>query len=137
MGQQELYEKLRNIANNPERFSGFNQILLTSVSEGRVEGELADIIATQNPLGGVHGGALYTLADTAAGLAVATNGRANVTLDSNLHFLRPPRPGKVYCTAVVRKRGRNIDVCDVSLWDSEDREVAIGTFTFSKVDRDL
>ena len=42
-----------------------------------------------NPLGTVHGGCLYTLADTVAGFAAASCGFEGPTLSGNMYFLRP------------------------------------------------
>ena len=57
---------------------------------------------SRNPFGMVHGGALYTLADNAAGVAVHTDGRAYVTQAGSLHFLRNQPEGTVRAEGRVR-----------------------------------
>ena len=104
--------------------------MVTSAGNGEAAGELAIRTDTKNPMGVVHGGALFTLADTVAGTAAFTTGRNCVTLDSSMQFLTAARGDKVYCTAKPKKAGRTILVYEISITDAEDRLVATGIFTF-------
>ena len=58
-----------------------------------------------NPFGMVHGGALCTLADNAAGVAAHTDGRLYVTQSSTFNFLKNQGSGTIYATARVRHPG--------------------------------
>lgn len=98
-----------------------------------------------NPNGTVHGGALYTLADTVAGhaaiaCAMASTGRgadslACTTVTGSLNFLRPARGTKLVCLANCRKVGKTLAVLDVSILDDQGTETCSGSFTFCYVDR--
>lgn len=124
------YPKLIDRANNAVRFSGKNGILVDKLFYGGATGYMEITEQLKNPLGGVHGGALSTLADTVAGIAVATLGFTGVTLSNTMNYHREVRLGTVYCSAEVTKAGKKITVCDVKMTDTEDRLVATGTFTF-------
>lgn len=124
------YPELIERANDPTRFSGRNGILIDELVYGGVRGSMEITESLKNPMGGAHGGALTTLADTVAGVAVATRGIACVTLNNTMNYLREVRLGKVYCSAEIVKSGRTITVCDIKIVDEENRLVATGTFTF-------
>ena len=121
---------LRKVNNSPY-FGPKSGAMVTAIHEDHsAEGELEIRTDTQNPMGMVHGGALFTLADTVAGTAAFTTGRNCVTLDSSMQFLSAARGDRVRCTAKPKKAGRTILVYEISITDSEDRLVATGIFTF-------
>ena len=90
-----------------------------------------------NSYGMIHGGALYTLADNAAGTAAYTDGRSYVTQSSNFHFLRNVGAGEITATAVVRHRGQTMCLVGVEITSEDGRQLALGDFTFFSVKRDL
>lgn len=124
------YSELLARVNTGPYFGPKSRAIVTRAGNGEAEGEMEIHTDTCNPMGIVHGGALFTLADTVAGTAAFTTGRTCVTLDTNFQFLSAAKGDKVYCTAKPKKLGRTIVVYDVSLTDSLDRPVASGTFTF-------
>ena len=86
-------------------FDGFQ------VDEGSVTFTLTPQEFHYNPLGGVHGGVLSTLLDSAAGCAVHSTlpaGYGYTSLDLTVKFLRPVTvdSGRLRCTGVVLNRGR-------------------------------
>ncbi|MBE6964225.1 MAG: PaaI family thioesterase [Ruminococcaceae bacterium] len=85
---------------------------------------------SRNPYGVVHGGALYGLADNAAGFAAHTDGRFYVTQTSTLHFLRAQTEGTVRAYAKVRHRGRSTCLISVDILGEGDKLLATGEYTF-------
>ncbi len=84
--------------------------------------------------GTAHGGFLFSLADTCAGLLALADGHSYVTLDASFHFLRAAKPGDmVTATATPVRRGRTVLVEQVKLTGPDGREVAEGTFTMYRV----
>ncbi|HST92611.1 MAG TPA: hotdog fold thioesterase [Brevundimonas sp.] len=67
-------------------------IRLVSSGEGRAVLEMEITEPLTNNKGTCHGGALFTLADTAFGVAAHYGGPV-VTVGSDLQFIRPGRPG--------------------------------------------
>ena len=123
-------EELLTRVNNPDNFPGRNGMRVTEIGDGTARGEMADTSAIKNLLGGIHGGALYTLADAVTAMAICSGGQAYVTLGGSMEYLRPACPGVVTCEAKVRKTGKTIAVGECTLTDSAGTEIAIGTFTF-------
>lgn len=83
-----------------------------------------------NGYGGAHGGFLFSLADSCAGMLAVADGRAYVTLDANFHFLRSPRLGDTLtATGEPVRRGRTVAVLRVRITDQNDRLMAEGAFT--------
>ena len=85
-----------------------------------------------NGSGTVHGGILATLADTAVAFALSTNFNGKMgfaTADLTIHFLRRAR-GDVWARARILKKGKRVNVGEVSMIDAAGREVARALATF-------
>lgn len=81
---------------------------------------------SRNVWGSVHGGFLYTMADTAAGaFARIRYGRRNVTLNGSMNYLRPTTHSKTL-TAVGReiKVGGHVGFFEVNITDDTGALVA-------------
>ena len=126
----EQYREMLDKVNSGPYFGPRSGAVVTAAGGGEAEGELILRPESRNPMGVVHGGALFTLADTVAGTAAFTTGRNCVTLDSSMQFLSAARGDKLRCVAKPKKAGRTILVYEVTITDSEERLVASGTFTF-------
>ena len=90
---------------------------------------------SRNPFGMVHGGALYTLADAAAGGAAHSDGRHYVTQHGDLHFLDNRAHGTIRAAGRVRHRGRSTVLVDVEITDESGALLATGAFSYFCVDR--
>ena len=68
-----------------------------------------------NPTGVVHGGALFTMADTAMGAALHTTlapGEYCATVEIKIHFLQPVIKGKIRCATRLVHRGSRVAVLE-------------------------
>ena len=81
------------------------------------------------PFGMVHGGALCTLADNAAGMAAHTDGRLYVTQSSTFQFVKNQGSGTIYAAARVRHRGRSTALVSVEITGDNHRLLAVAEFT--------
>lgn len=115
-------------------FMAYNHMELEAVEPDRAVFRLAIRPESRNPYGTVHGGALYALADNAAGAAVHTDGRTYVTQAGTLHFLRNQREGTVRAEGRVRYRGGSTCLAEVDLTGEGGVLLATGEFTFFRVD---
>ena len=84
-----------------------------------------------NPIGVAHGGLYFTMADAAAGSAMASYGHKAVTLNAQYSVFRSAQPGDTL-TAVARevKHGGTVCVYDIAIHDQNGVCVGTGTFTF-------
>lgn len=112
---------------------GFNEMVgmrVRSLHKGYAEVELPASHNNLNALGNAHGGAIFALCDAAAGTAAASYGRVGVTLDANIHYLRPGK-GDQALIAKTReiKVGRTTAVYQVYVTSEDGTDVAEATFT--------
>lgn len=77
-----------------------------------------------NTNGFVMGGAIFTLADYAFGVAANTPTANCVTLSSSVSFTRPANGPMLYAEASCVKNGRRICFFDVTVTDSNDKIIA-------------
>jgi uncharacterized protein (TIGR00369 family) len=88
-----------------------------------------------NSTGNLHGGAIATLIDVAAGSAAARGsgfepGRQSlVTTDLHVRYLGRPHGDTVYARAEVLKAGRQVIVVECRVTDPEDRLIASADFS--------
>ena len=85
-----------------------------------------------NPLGGVHGGVLSTLLDTAAGCSVHSTlaaGELYTSMDLTVKFLRPATvdSGRLTATGKVIQRGRRTALAEAQVHDAAGKLVAHAT----------
>lgn len=88
-----------------------------------------------NPNGVVHGGVLFTMIDTAMGLATMTvldQGRC-ASIELHLRFIRPATSGVIEARATVVSRGRRIVQLEARIHDSVGTLLATATGTFAVV----
>ena len=109
------------LTNEKNLFMLHNGIRLTHMEPDRAVAELDIAPESLNLRGIVHGGVYFTMADCAAGAAARTDGRAYVTVDADIHFLRGSSHGRLVAEARVRRRGRSVCRVDVSVTDGEGR----------------
>lgn len=107
-------------------FTGFHP------ERGRVVVEMPAAEFHYNPLGGVHGGVISTLLDTATGCAVHSTlavGEMYTSLDLTVKFLRAVtvNSGLLTCEGTVLQRGRRTALAQAQLTDERGKLVAHAT----------
>ena len=78
------YEKFIEYFNEHDVFSRESGIRLKKIGDGFAEAELDFSSRRANFMGTMHGGALFTMADVAAGSALLSHGSLCVTLNLSL-----------------------------------------------------
>jgi uncharacterized protein (TIGR00369 family) len=87
-----------------------------------------------NPAGGVHGGLVATLLDSAMGLAIQSKLDRRIgstTLEFKISLLRPitPETGLITAEGIVLSLGRRVGTAEGRLTDTNGRLLAHGTTT--------
>ena len=118
----------RELPGNP--FMEHNFVRPAGASDGKAVCVLTARPESLNVYGYIHGGAIYTLADNAAGYAAHTDGRAYVTQNGNLYFVGNQRGGTLTATAQVRHRGRQTCLTDVAITGENGKLIATGSFEY-------
>ncbi len=84
-----------------------------------------------NTIGIAHGGALFGLADTAAGALAFMTGKTCVTTSGNINYLKPAIKGKITATAKALKVGKNIGYYIVNIENIDKELLAVATINMS------
>jgi 1,4-dihydroxy-2-naphthoyl-CoA hydrolase len=113
-------------------FGGHLDMHLVSATPDEVVAAMDWSEATTTAGGGMHGGALMSLADTVGGCVAFLNlpdGASTSTISSSTVFLRAFRSGTLTATGRLVHRGRTTIVAETELTDAEGRPVARTTQT--------
>lgn len=109
-------------------------IELTELEEGYAKGRITLSEKHNNPMGTVHGGLIFGLADTIGGRAAMSYGDKVVTLNANISYLNAAANTEyIEAEATEVKNGKTTAIYDVMIRTAEGIDVAKVTFTFFKV----
>lgn len=105
-------------------------IHFVALEEGHVRAEMPIEDRHTNVYGMVHGGAMYTLADTTTGFAARTYGGRVVTLNGSMNYLTgSPETTRICCDGRVVRHGRKTIVVSAEVYDEFGTLMANGSFT--------
>jgi len=122
---------LEGLLKKHEGFANTTGLKLVTAKAGYAEGELDIKQMHYNPIGSVHGGCIFTLADTIGGAAVASNGVVCTTLSSNIDYLNAAiESKKLLAKATPVRVGKRIFVYDVNVYDEAERHIAKVSITY-------
>ncbi|WP_138159962.1 PaaI family thioesterase [Peptoniphilus catoniae] len=125
------YDKYIRAQNEDSRYAIHLGIKTTEIREGYGKVEVDLVEDHFNPVGSVHGGLIFSLADIAAGSASVSYGTGTATVASNLNFVSAAvNSHRIIAEAKVIKRGKKILVIDVKVYDDKEKLLATGTFTY-------
>ncbi|HFI0408835.1 TPA: PaaI family thioesterase [Streptococcus suis] len=83
-----------------------------------------------NPYGMAHGGFLFTLADSVAGLTTVAGGSYSVTLQSNIHYMKAAKLGDTLSVAgSCTHDGSRTKVVEVKIENQDKQLLASASFT--------
>lgn len=123
------YQEVLQFTNDKNEFMRYNGIEVTVVKQDYAEVELEVTDKSLNPYGMVHGGAYYTLADCAAGVAARSSGEKFVTLSGSMNFIKSVRCGRLKAIANLLHRGRTTCVVHVEIVEETGKLLTDATFT--------
>lgn len=108
-----------------------NNYEILSVLDGycELEGHITE--TSVNHLNKPHGGYIFGLADTAAGIAAMTTGNNLVTINSSIDYLRLAKGNKLKAIAKCIKKGKTISFFEVYIYDEEENLIAKANINYS------
>lgn len=130
-----------------DRFKEFDRIMreepgfikemgmeLLELREGYCKGRIVLSEKHNNPMGTVHGGLIFGLADTIGGRAAMSYGDKVVTLNANICYLNPAADTEyIEAEATAIRNGRTTAIYDVIIRTAEGKDVAKVNITYYKV----
>ena len=132
------YEKLRDTRNSANPYARKLGITVEEIGPGYAR-VVKDVTAEDaNPVGVPHGGVYFSMADTAAGSAMASHGFFAVTVNASYNFLRSAKLGdRLTAEARERKPGRSICFFDIEVRDQDGTLLGTGSASFYRLDRQI
>ncbi len=124
------FNKMKEIAaRNP--FAVYLGMELLEGTKGYASARIRLKSQLENVYGGMHGGCMFSLADTVAGIAASSYGDRVTTLDASVNYMRPVvNTEYLYCEACVQRSGAKISVVRTEMTDDEGHLMADGSFTY-------
>ena len=104
-------------------------IILVKENYCELEGTITS--TSTNHLNMAHGGYIFGLADTAAGIAAMTDGRKAVTISSSINYLKPSKGSKLLAIAKCIKNGKSISFFEVSIFDENNNLTSVANITYN------
>lgn len=132
------YENTIKEAFKKNEFINLLGMELLEINEGYAKGKIEIKPHHTNLYGSVHGGCLFSLADTVAGIAACTYGNYSSTISGNMNYLKPAINTKnIYCIATVSRQGKSISVYNVEIINDNKEIIQTGSFTFYMLSKKL
>lgn len=130
------YQKIFDERSKNNNFSNKMGLKTVEIEEGYAKTELELTDDHFNLIKSVHGGCLFTMADTTGGTAAYSWGGSFVTINASFNFLRPAlttNSKKLICEAESIKHGKNVSVSHVVIKNDKDTVIADGVFTYHSI----
>lgn len=116
-----------DVINKYEGFSTHTGIVVLDAKDGVATSKIDLKKYHRNPIGSVHGGCLFTMADYTGGVAVRSAGINCTTLSAHISYLNGAMMDStkiLFAKAEPKRVGRKIAVYDVTITDDKDKLIA-------------
>lgn len=127
------FQKLLDFRNGAPGFTKEMGMKVAEVSEGYARVEMEINSRCINPIGSVHGGVIFAIADTAGGVAATSRGSFVTTVSGNISYLNAAMQGRarrLVATTRELKAGKMIFVYDVTVTDQDGTVIAETQMTY-------
>lgn len=128
------FKLIKKLVKDDAGFIKFNNIHLDELDEKHAKLSLDITKNSLNPSGFVHGGLIFTLADSAMGMLARATGSNVVTVNAQIDYLKPGKGNKIYAIAEPIKKGKTISVYKASIFNEKDELISTVTGTFYFID---
>ena len=132
------YNKILEVRNRDNIYARDLGIVTTAIGDGYAETELVLDSRHRNLIGSVHGGCLYTMADTTGGAAATSSGNYVTTSTGQISYLSAAiDTEKIFARAEVMKAGKRLIVTEVKLYDDHRKLLCIGIFEYARLPKEI
>ena len=135
---KEFFEKVLRYRRLEGTAASYMGIEMTEVGPGWAKGELEFKEYHVNPIGSVHGGVIFFLADSVGGTAASSRGSRVTTANGNIYYLNAAmNPEKLVAEAVELKAGKNLLTYDVYIRTETGKLVAKATMEYFSLHKEI
>ena len=114
----------------------FRDCELLEYAEGFIRIRTIVNSSNTNPYGMAHGGYLYTLCDSLAGLLSYSTGFYTVTMQANINYLKEAREKDILCIeGRIIHDGKTTKIADVEIRNQEEILLCKASFTMYVIDK--
>ncbi|GHU42412.1 phenylacetic acid degradation protein PaaD [Clostridia bacterium] len=133
------YNKLKDFRNTSKGFTGQLGLRFVEISDGYARAELPiDPALHNNPIGSVHGGVIFSIADSVGGAAAYTKGSYVTTVTGDINYLTAAIGTKtLIAEATEVKAGKNILVYDVNVFNETGTKIAATRMTYYSLHKSI
>lgn len=122
-----MKEKIKELFNKGFIKNNHYKIITIDDKICTIEGKITN--TSLNPFNIVHGGYIFGLADTTAGLLANLFGSA-VTTNSSINYINKATDSKLIANAKILKKGKSITTCECEILDSNGILIAKATLEY-------
>lgn len=130
MDNEVLFNSIKDYIANTPSYMKFNNFKLEEITKDHVKMSVLINENSQNPSGFVHGGLIYTLADSTMGILGRVNYKNVVTINANINYLKPTVGKYIYAIAHAVRVGATIAVYNCNIYNDKDEITATCTGTY-------
>ncbi|MCR5592111.1 MAG: PaaI family thioesterase [Lachnospiraceae bacterium] len=133
MAEKDMMKRMQDMLDE-SGFIKYLNIELTELEDERAKGRMPFDDRYGNPGGTMHGGCLYSMADTIAGTLAESKGTDVVTVEGSLSFLQAAEDTQyVTCEAELERCGKSLITVSVRIRDDRERLLDSGRFTYFRI----
>ena len=133
-----MFTQLKTFLENNDRFAAHNGITIEDADYGYGKVALAFEENTQNSLGMLHGGAIFTLADMAFGVAANFGNEDDegimISATASISYMKSAKSGPITAEANLVNGGRRLGTYEIKIYDGLGTCVACATITGYRLD---
>ena len=125
------FDKLIEKRNNEGGYSEHTGIIITKVEEGLAEAKIEVGAEHYNAMMTIHGGTIFTLADTVGGVAARSYGYNVTTVNANIEYLNAGENVEtLYAYAKTISKGNKVYRIQIDIYDQVKHHLSTGFFTY-------
>ena len=110
-----IKEEITKILNEDEGYIKNNNFKIVELNDRECKMEYKVTEKGLNPMGILHGGIIFGLADTCAGVLSSMTGKKSVTISSNINYIKAVSSGTITAKAKILKIGNKIGYFNVDI----------------------
>lgn len=130
-----MFDALKKRIEDKDRFAGMLGIKVLDAAPGYGKVSMPLLDSYRNPVGVLHGGAAFTLADVAFAVAANCNEeKVMVTTSSSISFIKTAKSGPITAECRLANGGKRMATFNANVFDGEGTLIATALFIGYRLD---